>query len=91
MRQTLIDFGLKFDTSHILCDSTSAINLSKTFIFHSGTKHIDVRHHFLKDNVESDDIKLVFVDTKNRCRKTNFVLSISNWACILLIFKNGHF
>ena len=29
----------------ILCDNTTAINLTKNLVHHSRTKHIDIRHH----------------------------------------------
>ena len=51
MRQTLKDFGLSFSTTPIFCDNSSAINLSKNPVHHSRTKHIEVRHHFLRDHV----------------------------------------
>ena len=64
MRQTLKDFGLLYSTTPILCDNTSAINLSKNPVHHSRTKHIEVRHHFLRDYVMKNDIKLEFISTK---------------------------
>ena len=30
---------------------------------HSRTKHIDIRHHFLRDHVQKNEVKLEFVDT----------------------------
>ena len=66
MRQTLQDYGVQFDTTNILCDNTSAINLSKNSILRSRTKHIYVRHHFLKDHVECGNILLKFIDTHNQ-------------------------
>ena len=50
----------------IRCDNTSAINLSKNPILHSRTKHIEIRHHFLRDHVQKGDCVLEFVDTKNQ-------------------------
>ena len=52
MQQTLKDFGSNISKSPIYCDNTSAINLSKNLVNHSRTKHIDIRHHFLRDNVD---------------------------------------
>ncbi|WVZ85052.1 LOW QUALITY PROTEIN: hypothetical protein U9M48_032014 [Paspalum notatum var. saurae] len=46
---------------HILCDSSSAISVSKNPVLHSRTKHIDVRYHFLRDNYEKGIIDLVKV------------------------------
>ena len=66
MKQTLTDFGLKYDHIPIRCDNTSAINLTKNPIEHSRTKHIEIRHHFIRDHVQKEDILLEFVDTHNQ-------------------------
>ncbi|KAL8155052.1 hypothetical protein AgCh_000437 [Apium graveolens] len=50
MYSTLRDFGIKCVKVPIYCDNTSTINISKNPVNHSRTKHIDVRHHFLRDN-----------------------------------------
>ncbi|GJT52826.1 hypothetical protein Tco_0978983, partial [Tanacetum coccineum] len=51
MKQALIDYGIKLDNIPIMCDNKGAIDLSKNPIQHSQTKHIEIRHHFLRDNV----------------------------------------
>ena len=66
MRQQLSDYGLMLDHMPIHCDNTSAINLSKNPILHSRTKHIEIRHHFLRDHVQKGDCVLEFVETKNQ-------------------------
>ena len=50
MKQTLSDFGLTFSHVLIKCDNTSAISISKNLVQHSRTKHIEIRHHFLRDH-----------------------------------------
>ncbi|KAK2987031.1 hypothetical protein RJ640_004757 [Escallonia rubra] len=66
MKQTLLDFGLKYDHIPILCDNTSAIDLTKNPIQHSRTKHIEIKHHFIRDHVQKCDIVLDFVDTNHQ-------------------------
>jgi len=66
MQQTLQDFGFNLTKSTIFCDNLSAINLSKNPINHSRTKHIDIRHHFLRDSIEKDIINLDFVSFENQ-------------------------
>ena len=66
MKQTLKDFGLSYDHVPIKCDNTSAINLSKNPILHSRAKHIDIRHHFLRDHMQKGDITLEFVCTNDQ-------------------------
>ena len=65
-KQQLIDYDINLDHILIKCDNTSAINLSKNLIQHFRTKHIDIRHHFLRDYVQNGDISLEFVDTNNQ-------------------------
>jgi hypothetical protein len=65
MIHTLNDYDLRFRKIPIMCDNTSAIKISKNLIFHSRTKHIEIRHHFIRDHVKKGDIELIYVDTKN--------------------------
>ena len=66
VRQQLSNYGLMLDHIAIRCENTSVINLSKNPILHSRTKHIEIRHHFLRDHVQKGDCVLEFVDTKNQ-------------------------
>ncbi|XP_070042732.1 secreted RxLR effector protein 161-like [Nicotiana tomentosiformis] len=52
IKQQLEDFSVFSDCVPLLCDNTSALNMAKNPVQHKRIKHIDVRHHFLKDNVE---------------------------------------
>jgi hypothetical protein len=63
MRLTLRDFGCKFSKVPLLCDNESAIKLANNPVNHSRTKHIDIRHHFLKDHIAKGDIALSHVST----------------------------
>ena len=64
MKQTLSDFDLSFEHIPIKCDNTSAISISKNLVQHSKTKHIEIRHHFLRDHAQKGDITLEFVSIK---------------------------
>jgi hypothetical protein len=44
-----------------MCDNTSAISVAKDPVLHSRTKHIDLRYHFLRNNVEKGNIDLIHV------------------------------
>jgi hypothetical protein len=66
MKKLLYDYGFTQDTMIFNCDSTSATNISKNPVQHSRTKHIDIRHHFLRDLVESQVVSLPFIPTDNQ-------------------------
>ena len=66
LKQQLEDFQVKLPVMEIKCDNTSAINVSKNPVHHSRTKHIDVRHHFLRDHVEKGNVVLNHVCTQDQ-------------------------
>ena len=64
--QQLRDIGYEFKSVPILCDNTSAISISRNPVQHSKTKHIDVRHHFIRDHVEKGEISLLYIPTEKK-------------------------
>ncbi|KAJ9544982.1 hypothetical protein OSB04_024689 [Centaurea solstitialis] len=64
MQTQLRDYGFVYKKIPIYCDSKSAITISANPVQHSKTKHIDIRYHFLKDNVEKENIELYFVNAE---------------------------
>ena len=56
MKQTLLDYGVVLEKVPLLCDNKSAVKLANNLVQHSHTKHIDIRHHFLRDHVAKNDI-----------------------------------
>nr|GEV11985.1 hypothetical protein [Tanacetum cinerariifolium] len=60
MRTQLTDYGFHFDKIPMYCDSKAAIAISCNPVQHSRTKHIDVRYHFIKEQVEKGIVELFF-------------------------------
>ncbi|GJX49277.1 hypothetical protein Tco_0276122 [Tanacetum coccineum] len=58
MKEALVDYDIKLDDIPVLCDNKGAIDLSKNPVLHSHTKHIEIRHHFLHDNVQKGKISI---------------------------------
>jgi len=56
---TQIGFNLNIPIK-IYVDNVSSINLVENPIFHQRSKHIDIRYHFLRDQVEKNMIKLEY-------------------------------
>jgi alkyl hydroperoxide reductase subunit AhpC len=50
MKTILNDFGIKFKQVPLLCDNESSMKRTNNPVQHARTKHIDVRHHFIRDH-----------------------------------------
>jgi hypothetical protein len=60
------DFGVMFERVPLMCDNTGAISVAKNPIFHKKMRHIERRHHFLRDHVEKEDIEMRCIDTERQ-------------------------
>ncbi|GJT95877.1 hypothetical protein Tco_1091395 [Tanacetum coccineum] len=49
---------------HLYCDNKSAIALCCNNVQHSRAKHIDVRYHFIKEQVENGILEIYFVQAE---------------------------
>ena len=54
-------FNYKLNT--IKTDSLSAIELAKNLIYYAKTKHVDITYHFVRENLLSNNIDLVYENT----------------------------
>ena len=50
----------------LLCDNKSAVKITNNPVQHSRTKHIDIRHHFLRDHVARNNISLCGVRSEDQ-------------------------
>ncbi|GJS37409.1 retrovirus-related pol polyprotein from transposon TNT 1-94 [Tanacetum coccineum] len=64
MRLQLTDYGLGFNKIPMYCDNKSAIALCCNNVQHSRSKHIEIRFHFIKEQVENEVVELYFVNTE---------------------------
>ncbi|KAJ0890399.1 putative RNA-directed DNA polymerase [Helianthus annuus] len=49
----------------VLCDNESTIHLAKNAMFHTRTKHVDVRYHWIRDAIEDKLFELEKVHTND--------------------------
>nr|GEW36113.1 hypothetical protein [Tanacetum cinerariifolium] len=63
-RSQLTEYGLRFNKIPMYCDNKSAIALCCNNAQYSRSKHIDIRYHFIKEQVENGVIELYFVNTE---------------------------
>ncbi|GJX39952.1 copia protein [Tanacetum coccineum] len=64
MRSQLSDYGFAYNHVPLYCDNKSAIALCCNNVQHSRSKHIDIRHHFIREQVENGVVELYFVRTE---------------------------
>jgi hypothetical protein len=54
---------VSFERVLLMCDNTSAISIAKNPVFHKRMRHLERRHHFMRDHVEKRDIEMRYIDT----------------------------
>nr|GEU83839.1 hypothetical protein [Tanacetum cinerariifolium] len=52
IQNQLLDYGFNLMNTKIYIDNSSSICIVKNLVFHSKTKHIEIRHHFIRDAYE---------------------------------------
>nr|GEY48120.1 retrovirus-related Pol polyprotein from transposon TNT 1-94 [Tanacetum cinerariifolium] len=63
MRSQLTDYVFAFNKIPLYCDNCSTIALCCNNVQHSRSKHIDIRHHFIREQVEKGVVEFFFVMT----------------------------
>ncbi|GKC92756.1 retrovirus-related pol polyprotein from transposon TNT 1-94 [Tanacetum coccineum] len=59
-----LDYGFQFNKIPLYCDNKSAIALCCNNVQHSRAKHIDIRYHLIKEQVENGIVEQYFVRTE---------------------------
>ncbi|GJR38759.1 ribonuclease H-like domain-containing protein [Tanacetum coccineum] len=93
MRTQLKDYGFDYNKIPLYCDSQSAIEISCNSVQHSRTKHINVRYHFIKEQVERGIIELYFVRTEYQLADmfTKALFQVKDNKIDLLVQQYEHF
>ncbi|GJV77402.1 putative ribonuclease H-like domain-containing protein [Tanacetum coccineum] len=63
IQNQMLDYGFNFMQTKIHVDNESAICVVKNPVYHSKTKHIEIRHHFIRDSYEKRLIEMVKIHT----------------------------
>ena len=67
LRKILQDIQQDSKTPTVIhCDNMSAIAMTKNPVFHSRTKHIEIRYYFIRELVEHGEIKMEFCKTEEQ-------------------------
>ncbi|GKD28136.1 putative ribonuclease H-like domain-containing protein, partial [Tanacetum coccineum] len=63
IQNQMLDYGFNFMNTKIHIDNESTICIVKNPVFHSKTKHIEIRHHFIRDSYEKKLIQVIKIHT----------------------------
>nr|GEZ64686.1 putative ribonuclease H-like domain-containing protein [Tanacetum cinerariifolium] len=63
IQNQMLDYGFNFMNTMIFIDNQSTICIVKNLVFHQRTKHIEIRHHFIRDAYEKNLIQVVKIHT----------------------------
>ncbi|GKD08889.1 putative ribonuclease H-like domain-containing protein [Tanacetum coccineum] len=72
IQNQLLDYGYNFMHTKIFIDNNSTICIIKNSVFHSKTKHIEIRHHFIRD---CNDKKLIQIDKIHTDKNVAYLLT----------------
>jgi hypothetical protein len=68
LRRLLAELGILGDTATtILTDNQAAITFAHDSQFHARSKHIDIRHHFIRERVKDGDIDITHCASADNC------------------------
>ncbi|GKC29354.1 hypothetical protein Tco_1036648, partial [Tanacetum coccineum] len=63
IQNQMLDYGFNFMNTKIYIDNESTICIVKNLVFHSKTKQIEIRHHFIRDSYEKRLIQVIKIHT----------------------------
>ncbi|GKA55310.1 putative reverse transcriptase, RNA-dependent DNA polymerase [Tanacetum coccineum] len=63
IQNQLLDYGYNFMNTKIFIDNKSTICIVKNPVFYSKTKHIEIRHRFIRDSYEKRLIQVIKIHT----------------------------
>ncbi|GJS61287.1 hypothetical protein Tco_0656071 [Tanacetum coccineum] len=63
IQNQMLDYGFNFMNTKIYIDNESTICIVKNPVYHSNTKHIAIRHHFIRDAYEKKLIQVLKIHT----------------------------
>ncbi|GJT47185.1 hypothetical protein Tco_0955900 [Tanacetum coccineum] len=96
IQNQMLDYGFNFMKTKIYIDNESTICIMKNPVFHSKTKHIEIRHHFFRDSYEKKLIQVIKIHTDQNVadlltKAFDFVDQHNMVACLERTEENAEF
>ena len=67
MARLLEELGMEIGKPiKVYCDNQSTISMTKNPVFHNRTKHIDIRHHFIRELVQQEFLFFEFCKSEDQ-------------------------
>nr|GEZ22056.1 hypothetical protein [Tanacetum cinerariifolium] len=86
IQNQLLDYGFNFINTKIYIDNESTICIVKNPVFYSKTKHIKIRHHFIRDAYEKKLIQVLKIHTDDNVADLLTKASdVSRWDVIAMV------
>ncbi|GKF05498.1 hypothetical protein Tco_0036166, partial [Tanacetum coccineum] len=73
----MLDYGYNFMNTKIFIDNESTICIVKNPVFHSKTKHIEIRHHFIRNSYEKRLIQVIKIHSDHNV--ADLLTKIDDW------------
>ncbi|GJZ79007.1 putative reverse transcriptase, RNA-dependent DNA polymerase, partial [Tanacetum coccineum] len=86
-----LDYGYNFMNIKIFIDNESTIYIVKNPVFYSKTKHIEIRHHFIRDSNEKKLIQMIKIHTDhNVAYLLTKAFDVGRFQYLIAEFCNKH-
>ncbi|GKF28973.1 hypothetical protein Tco_0095315, partial [Tanacetum coccineum] len=90
IQNQMLDYGYNFMHTKIYIDNESTLCIVKNPVFHSKTKHIEIRHHFIRDSNEKKLIQMIKIHTdQNVVDLLTKAFDVSRFQYLILIIHKG--
>jgi len=66
LKGLIVELGVPQGVTTVFSDSQSAIHVTKDDAYHSKTKHISIKYHYVKDTIVAGDIIMKNVHTVDK-------------------------
>ena len=67
MKRVLAELKISSEGSiQLLCDNQFAISIAKNPVHHDWTKYVEIEWHFIKEKIEGDVIKLIYIPSNSK-------------------------